>query len=35
MLYDMKTRQDTWEQLDATFNTCTAIESANDIEYLY
>jgi hypothetical protein len=35
MLYDMKGRSDTWPQLDQIFNTCTAIQSAGDIEYLY
>ena len=35
MLYDMKKRPDTWQQIDQIFNTCTAIESAGDIEYLY
>jgi len=35
MMYDMKTREDTWAQLDSIFNTCTPIGSAGDIEYLY
>lgn len=34
-MMDMKLRPDTWAELDATFNTCTAIGSEQDIEYLY
>lgn len=34
-MIDMKERQDTWSQLDSIFNTCTAIQSEQDIEYLY
>jgi len=34
-MMDMKTRPDTWAELDTVFNTCTNIGSAQDIEYLY
>jgi lysosomal Pro-X carboxypeptidase len=34
-MISMKERQETWSFLDRTFNTCSAIESAHDIEYLY
>jgi len=35
VMMDMKTRSDTWAELDRIFNTCTAIGSEQDIEYLY
>ena len=36
MMMDMKTRPDTWAQMDQIFNTCAPnIQSAQDVEYLY
>lgn len=34
-MIDMKTREDTWAELDSIFHTCTEIGSADDIENLY
>jgi hypothetical protein len=34
-MMEMKTRTDTWEELDAIFNTCSAIQTEQDVEYLY
>jgi hypothetical protein len=34
-MMDMKQRPDTWSQIDSIFNTCTAVSSEQDVEYLY
>jgi pimeloyl-ACP methyl ester carboxylesterase len=35
IMQSMKARTDTWSYLDQTFNTCSGIQTEQDIEYLY